>query len=399
MRRVLINRGLEWARRRGIVHAELGRRSRPEVPLVIVPPAFGVRLRDRHGHVIWGATRGLFAGRCFTEGDATPAGLLDGFRVLPGLYRHDVLGGLVRYLAAVGGYRPGEDLFVAEYDWRREIAEGARALADRVTRVRGASDQKVDLVAISSGGAVARHFLAWGGRDPHQDVRAEPGAGAAAVRRVIYLGSPQLGTFSAFSYLQAGFAFFPGARTYRAADLQRCAAAWDLLPAPGERIFLDRRGELLDLDHLEPATWRELGLSGWDRPDLAEHLDRARRSHQAIAAAAPHPPSVVIAGRHRPTATHALVRGRGAITVPCGECAGDRADHPRAFAPGDGAIPARSLAAAPGLGPDGPWWVEPSAHRRIATDPFVHPLVLDALLAPTRPVPRERYAWPLRRAG
>src|SRR5688572_13162636 len=81
---VLINRGVERLRRRGVVHAELARRARVEVPLVVVPPAFGVRLRDERGRIVWGATRRLFAGRSFTEvPSARPAGLLDGFRLLP----------------------------------------------------------------------------------------------------------------------------------------------------------------------------------------------------------------------------------------------------------------------------------------------------------------------------
>jgi hypothetical protein len=397
---VLINRVLEAMRSRGIVHRELRRRARDRTraPLIVVPSVFGSRLVDPRGRAIWGGTSRLFVGTSFAEApDARADGVVDGFTLVPGVYRHDVFGGLLRYLAAVYGARPGEDLFVLSYDWRESIGRAAGALAALVAQVRGAGDDPVDLVGISSGGNVVRAFLAGAWSDDPDAALADPvlGAGVAAVRRVVYLGTPHRGSISAIDYTQGGIGFFTGSKHFPALPLHTgVTSIFDMMPAPGDRIFVDGDGASLALDHLDPATWRDLRLVGHDRPGLAADLARSRRLHDAVAAAADrHPPAIAIAGRHKPTAIRAVVDGRK-VAFPCPLCGDDRSRYPFAFGRGDGVVPEATLAAAPGLGADGPWWVEPSVHHRIATDTFIHPLVVEALLAPVKPVPRERYAWP-----
>jgi hypothetical protein len=393
----LINRVVERVRTAGIRHRELRRRAsaatRP--PVIVVPSVFGVRLVDDRGRAIWGATSRLFVGASFCDIAARPGGYVDGFDVVPGVYRHDVFGGLVRYLAGVYGATPGEDLFVLDYDWRRPLADGALALARLVARVRGTTDDRVDLVAISSGGNVVRAFLAGGWRDDADDDDPVLDPTPRAIRRVVYLGAPQLGNFAAVGYTQDGVAMFSGGKVFSGDALQTGAPGiFDLMPAPGTPIFADSTGRALDLDHLDPDTWRGLRLRGHDRPDLAAHLARSRRMHERVTAAADtHPPCVVIAGRHKPT-TARIVVGTEGVTVPCPTCGDDRERYAFAYEPGDGAVPASTMAAAPNQSADGPWWVEPSIHHRIATEPFIHPLVVEALLSPIKPVPRERYAWP-----
>lgn len=388
---VLVNRLLEAARSSGHVHRELARRARDAVrrPIVVVPPVLGVRLVDDRGRTMWGATPRLL----FTAGqtlgplaDARPDGHLAGFTLVPRLYERDVLGGLVRYLERIYGAREGEDLFVLAYDWRRPLAEGARELARLLARIRGASDAQVDLIGISSGGNVIRSFLAG---DPDEDLVLGPAIGA--IHRVVYLGTPHRGNVGGFGYLVEGIQIF-GVRPDGPTLQRRCPSIFDLLPHPDERIFVDAHGDRLELDHLDPRTWRELRLPGHDRPELAADLARARAEHLRVARV-PHPPSVVIADRHRPTAARAVILD-GALVIPCASCKGDPERYPYAFEPGDGVVPAATMAAAPGLSADGPWWVNTSEHARIATDAHVHPLVVEALLSPHKPVPRERYLWP-----
>ena len=400
---MLVNRAIEAIRTTRLVHRELRRRAadarRP--PLIVVPSVFGTRLVAPGGRVIWGAAYRLFGGAGFGEvPDARATEVVDGFTLVPGLYRHDVFGALLRYLERIYGAVPGEDLFVLSYDWRRPLAEAAHALARLVAQVRGAGDERVDLIAISSGGAVVRAFLAgaWS-HDPDPDrALADPvlGAAACAVRRVVYLGAPQRGSISALDYSQNGVGFVAGGKHFAAGPLQTgVPAIFDMMPAPDELLFVDATGRALDHAHHDPETWRELRLFGHDRPGLAADLARARALHAALAAAAAerHPPAVVIGGRHEPTMARAVVDG-GRVIFPCAKCGDDRERYRFVFEPGDGVVPAATVAAAPGLGPDGPWWVKTSVHHRVATDPFIHPLVVEALLAPERPVPRERYAWP-----
>jgi Lecithin:cholesterol acyltransferase len=397
---VIINRLLEAARRTGHVHRELARRARDTTrrPVIVVPSVLGVRLVDDRGRSAWGSTRRLFTGAGPAESQrATPAGVLDGFRLVPGLYRHDVFGGFLRYLEQIYGARLGEDLFALDYDWRRPLADAARALAELVARVRGASDDRVDLIAVSSGGQVVRTYLAGGWADDPAHALADPvlGAGPGAVHRVVYLGAPQRGNIAGFGYLQEGVAMCWGGQTFDARAMHTgCTALFDLLPHAGERIFVDQDGAALELDHLDVATWKMLGLVGHDRPGLAEDLARARANHALIAgAAARHPPAIAIADRHERTATQMVV-DHGKLVVPCPSCGSDGARYPFAFGAGDGVVPAASMAAVPNGAADGVWWVETSAHHRIATDAHIPPLVVEALLAPLKEVPRERYAWP-----
>lgn len=399
---MLINRIVEATRAQGIVHRELRRRARARgqrPPVIVVPPVLGSRLVDRGGRVVWGAAARLFVGRQFAEARELRAdGVLDGFTVIPGVYQHDVFGGLLRYLARVYEAAPGEALFVLSYDWRQPIALAARALARLVAQVRGAGGDQVDLIGISSGGVVVRAFLAgvWSTDPDPEAALADPvlGAGPAAVRRIVYLGAPQRGSISALDHAQNGVGIVAGGKKITAMSLQTgVPSTFDLLPAPGERVFVDGDGQPLALDHLDPATWRELGLVGHDRAGLVTDLARSRRLQELIAAAVGrHPPAIAIAGRHRPTMARAVVDG-GKVVYPCA-CGEDRRRYAFAFERGDGVVPEATQAAAPGLGADGPWWVEPSEHHRIATDASVHPLVVEALLSPIKAVPRERYAWP-----
>ena len=305
---------------------------------------------------------------------------------MPRVFERDVLGGLLRYIERIYGARLDEELFVLDYDWRKPLADGARALARLVARVRGASDDQVDLIGISSGGNVIRTFLAG---DAEEDRVLASTMGA--VHRVVYMGTPQRGNISGLCYLQEGLRIVR--QHADALTLQRnCTSIFDLLPHHEERIFVDAHGAHLELDHLDPSVWRELRLVGHDRPELAADLSRARNNHQRIARAS-HPPAIVIADRHRPTAARVVVAG-GNVVIPCASCKGDHERYPFAFEPGDGVVPAATMAAAPGLSADGPWWVETSEHAKIATDAHVRPLVVEALLSPLKPVPRERYVWP-----
>lgn len=394
----LINRAIEMVRRQGHVHRELARRARDAVkhPVIIVPSVIGVRLVDESGRAVWGSTRHLFRGPGPADvAELRPAGLLDSFRLVPGIYRHDVFGALVRYIEHIYGARLGEGLFVLDYDWRAPLARCARDLARLVARVRGTSDEHVDLIGISSGGPVIRTFLAGGWTDDPDDALGDPvlGPTVSAVNRVIYLGAGLLGNFAAFDSLLDGLVPVVGGYKHTASALQSgCTSLFDLLPH--HRIFVDSTGAPLDYDHLDPVTWRDLKLVGHDRPGLGDDLARARRNHALVAAAeANHPQSIVIADRHRRATARAVV-DRGRVICPCDGRKGDLERYPFAFEPGDGVVPAATMAAAPNQPADGPWWIETSAHHRIATDAHVSPLVVEALLSPLKPVPRERYLWP-----
>jgi hypothetical protein len=388
---MLVNR--LWERGRSLVLRERllaarGRAAGERRPVVLVPGMCGTRLRDERGRICWGSTARLYFGRRLDAVTAArPDGLLRELPLLPGLLAHDVFGGLVRALGRAG-FVEGEDLFVLDHDWREGVAAGAAALAALIARVRGFGEERVDLLAVSTGGLVARAYLAWGGADPLAAPMA-PGAGAAAVRRVVYLGAPQRGSFDALACLHRGFRFAPGGRRFSAAEAAACQTSWDALPAPGERLFVDREGAPLPLDHFDPDTWRRLGLGDRRAPGWTDRLERSRRLWRALEQASAESPlvdSFAIGAWHLPTPARVLVDGRTAhVPAPT-----PRPDDPHVgftYRPGDGELPESSLRGLPRLPADRVWEVRPRKHAALPAHPDSHRLVIEALLASDRFIP------------
>jgi len=385
--------------------------AKDRAPVVIVPALFGTRLVNGDGRVIWGATSNVFFGPSI--GGATgvrPAGLLEELPIIPGVVGQDIHGGLMRYLEEIGGYRRGEDLFSLDYDWRAGVVHAAAQLEALVRSIRGVGSERVDLAAISSGGAVVRYFLAYGGADvlgdpaPAAAARPEGSPAASWVRRVVYIGSPQRGTFGAPAHLHEGIVFIPGGKHFPSSELALCQTPFDYLPHPDDPVFVDETGRVLPHDIYDPETWIKLGLAGGlkdiDVDDFDARLKRGRRLHAALdGGAGRHPDTIVIGGRHQPTRARFLV-SRGRAVLP--DCDPDKNDPTICFTyvPGDGALPEASLRAAPGLEDDRLWLVTPKAHHLIPADPDVHRLLVEALLATDRriaktPLPRQGAELPV----
>src|ERR671937_1708274 len=153
---MLLNRLYERVHQLPLRIRLLRRRARliaERTPVVLVPSVLGTRLVDARGRLAWGSVRRLYAGVPLgDEPGIRTAGLLRGFTVIPGLLHYDVFGALVRFLVGVGGYVPGEDLHVLEYDWRGGIAEAGAQLAELLQRLRAAGEERFDLIGMSTGG-------------------------------------------------------------------------------------------------------------------------------------------------------------------------------------------------------------------------------------------------------
>jgi pimeloyl-ACP methyl ester carboxylesterase len=373
---MLLNRAWEAVHRLPLRLRLLRRRARmvaERVPLVLVPSILGTRMLDGRGRLAWGSVRRLYFGEPLgDEAGARPAGLLRGFTIVPGLLQYDVFGGLIRFLTVVGGYVPGEDLHVLEYDWRGGVAQAGARLAELLERLRGAGEERFDLVGMSTGGLVARWAMAHA---------------SAAVRRVVYVGTPHRGSFAALWYIADGVQPAPLGKAFAGSAVGRFQTAWDALPQPGEPVFVDEGGEPLRLDLYDPETWFRLGLCDREA-DPERRLQAAAQVQRALAAGA-HADSFVIGAKNLPTGARCIVRDGAATFPPCEPRPGD----PRlrfAYEPGDTAVTERSLTALPGLDPQRVWFVEVGEHRALPADREVHRLVLEALLATGREIPQTR---------
>jgi pimeloyl-ACP methyl ester carboxylesterase len=338
-------------------------------PVIIVPGAFGSRLRNaRTGEVVWGRFSNLFFSRFQLALNPLRAesDLLDLPIDAPTLSENrddlvafslfDQVGGrgfyrtIVRTLNDVAGYRTGnieaphrdENCFAFYYDWRRDIPENARLLGEAIERVlatRPRGDGKVDIIAHSLGGLVTRYYLKYGKEDVLDDPAPRPTyAGSQRIDTAVLLGVPNEGSLDTFTSLQDGWRLV---RRLPAEAVFTMPAAYQGLPHPETGPFIDGTGARLDIDVYDPQVWQTYGWSSF-RPDrlaalmeesekeygrrdgkarfeervermrafLAAALDRAKRLHLALDAEAPEPPPLrffAFGGDCIPTPARAMI--------------------------------------------------------------------------------------------
>ncbi|MEM7307954.1 MAG: hypothetical protein AAF682_14850 [Planctomycetota bacterium] len=250
-------------------------------PVIVIPGILGSRLVDADsGSTVWGAFAGDFADPGTAEGarlfalpmeegralhelrdGARPDGALDRLRVrflgLPivmDAYLHILAAlGVGRYrdqlLGELGVVDYGEDHFTCfqfDYDWRRDLAENARALhafvlekkayveAELEARYGRADEVRFDLVAHSMGGLLARYYLRYGDAEltddgPLPDVTW---AGAEHVERAVLVAPPNAGSAQAVLDLTEGVSFGLLLPRYPPAVIGTLPSAYQLLPRP-----------------------------------------------------------------------------------------------------------------------------------------------------------------------
>lgn len=259
-------------------------------PVIFLHGFLGSRLENsRSGNPVWGRLRNLFT-RSRRDGlalpirsarleenrdDLVPAGICDSVGGI------DYYGPILRALHDIGGYEPGdidhphpgETLYVFTYDWRRDNVETARDLAAAIERVRaahGRPDLKVDLVAHSMGGLVARYYVKYGAEDvlDRDPMPAPTYAGARSVDKVILIGTPNEGSMTAFRILNLGIT-----RSLPPQALFTMPSIYQLLPGPEARPFVDAAGETLPVSLHDPENWQRYGWSAF-RPDALSRLRR-----------------------------------------------------------------------------------------------------------------------------
>ncbi len=90
------------------------------------------------------------------------------------------------------GYSEGTDLFTLPYDWRQSNVETAHLLSDKINEVQAICEcAKVDIVAHSMGGLVARQYI-------------QSGEYGSDVDQLIFLGTPHLGAPDSYLTWEGG---------------------------------------------------------------------------------------------------------------------------------------------------------------------------------------------------
>jgi len=258
-------------------------------PLIIVPGLMGTRLFEtRTGQEVWpGGSLGLLFGdyRKLSLGlskDATvtvlePGGLTDS------VAGRDFYGSIIRTLEDAAGYQragrvpaPGNNVrqyHVFTYDWRQDLQRTAAELDRLIESIRselGSPDLRVDIVAHSMGGLIARYFLRYGAEDVLNDNELQPSmAGAAKVRRTILLGTPNLGSVDAIRAMIQGRRL--GFRTIAPETLASMPSMFQLFPHALVDWIVTTEGKPLERDQFDLRIWRRFRWSIFD-PAVSDRL-------------------------------------------------------------------------------------------------------------------------------
>ena len=259
-------------------------------PLIVIPGAFGSSLRDtRTGGEIWPRSNGrlLVSNYSSLELDIDPATLepvangVEAYDIFEEGLGKDFYGQMLQMLQRAGGYRrcgkdepprPGRrNFYVYPYDFRLDNVAAARGLHELIERIRGHYGnprQVVDILAHSNGGLIARYYARYGTAPlPASGPFVPTYAGAPAIRRLLQVGTPNLGTIQPVLSFLRGEEI--GLRRIPPEVMATCSGPPQMMPHPSIPWLADLSGNVLDRDLYDISTWSE-GRLGPYEPRVAE---------------------------------------------------------------------------------------------------------------------------------
>jgi pimeloyl-ACP methyl ester carboxylesterase len=266
-------------------------------PLIVIPGILGSRLYSTRQHEeIWpgSAWHLLFdrKERLALEIDpqtlepipdgVEPRGLFDAALGI------DFYGEILRTLENYGRYEratPGQpadrarrNYYVFAYDWRQDNVRTAARLDALIAQIRkdyGDPTIKVDILAHSMGGLVARYYARYGvddvldGNEFHATM-----AGGRNINTLILLGTPNLGSAGSLHGFIAGATV--GLRRIATEVLATTPSFYELFPHPLSDWLVTVEGKPLDRDLFDVETWRRFQWSVFDPQAEARVRERAR---------------------------------------------------------------------------------------------------------------------------
>ena len=197
------------------------------------------------------------------------------YEISDGAVGKDFYGKIVRTLSDTGGYKlskVGEKIdpkhknyYVFHYDWRQDNVVSAGQLADFIEQIRVDYNDpklKVDIVAHSMGGLIARYYIRYGKQDVIGDNDFDQKLnmyGAERVRRVILLGTPNLGSVKTLNLFIEGVDI--GINAIGTETLASMPSLYQLFPHPLVDWIVKSDGKPLKRDLFDIEVWRSFQWS------------------------------------------------------------------------------------------------------------------------------------------
>ncbi len=284
----------------------LYRESRPvqQPPVILIHGLFGARLSDTaSGKEIWFGNIGRLVFSNYAElaleidpvtlepmpSALQPSGLTDQ------VAGKDYYGNIIRVLEKAGGYRlaePGHpvaggqrEYYVLTYDWRQDNVLTAGKLADLIEQIKkdhADPGLKVDLIAHSMGGLVARYYLRYGREDVLNSNEFPVNySGARNVRRTILLGTPNLGSVGSLHAFIRGYKI--GFRRIPPEAMATAPSIYQMFPHNLYEWLVTATGKPLQRDIFDIKIWRRFQWSIFD-PEVRQRIVAHAESEAAGAA-------------------------------------------------------------------------------------------------------------------
>ena len=277
--------------------------ERESIPVLLVPGVLGTTMVDptHQNFPVWGSYRGsFFYRRKYDDLDLSimpgkgnrlePGGILWKFTIAPGLIDLPIYENFKQSLL-YSGYKMGSldhptvrrGLYALQYDWRRDIVAGARAVARAIAALRSSLGvDRVHLVGHSWGCVISRYYIRYGDADMLSDLPEEPRPGDSAIDTFFAVAPPFGGSLRAFHSLQHGYS--PGVSLGRPVAPHHVAAspaAYQLLRYDPE-VLVDDSGRSVPCDLMAAKTWKRLSLGPYRQGAFEALLARARVHHPAL---------------------------------------------------------------------------------------------------------------------
>ena len=165
------------------------------------------------------------------------------------------------------------------FDWRRDNVAAVQHLNEFIDQIRKDYQDpnlRVDIIAHSNGGLLTNYYLRYGPNDVlDQKNFTQWDEGAKRVRRVVLLGTPNLGAVTSLERLLRGFRL--GFRLIPVEVLTSFETPFQALPSPISQSVLDTHGKPTTINIYDPALWQANQWSVYS-PEFLKMLERQSKT-------------------------------------------------------------------------------------------------------------------------
>lgn len=264
-------------------------------PVILIPGLMGTSLESADGIEVWPKSVGSLAFSSYANlGDYSNDDYRPG-RLIDSLVGVDFYGTLIKTLEKSGGYekpvlgspissKSKRRYYVFLYDWRKsnfDAVNNLHLLIEQIRKDYKNPDLKVDIIAHSNGGLIARYYLQYGPQNQESRKQPQPSAlGAKSIRRLVMLGTPNLGSIISVKRIYQGFEF--GFRTIPAHVMAHFATPFETFPIPGTTVFIDSNGTAMDFNIYDVNVWQKNQWSVFSKESIEIIRSESLNAEQEI---------------------------------------------------------------------------------------------------------------------